>query len=243
MGLHRSRRLPGNVDLTAEERRKRGSAATVGHVLQLDPGGLLKHFVGNVGGAVVAGRAERDLAGSLLGVGDQVRQRIVGRCAQHREHARIGQHPRDRDELIKLVQRPAVEQAIRFRQDHDRGERHQQRVAVGLRPRRRRIADRATGALPIVDHDRTPEDFLQRRRHRPRGQVGLPAGRERNDHRDVARGPNLRVRCGRDEPEDKQRRDHALQDIAVIHRHSPLGPFIEPDRMRCPVMSFSGDPL
>jgi hypothetical protein len=218
MGLHRSRRLPGNVDLTAEERRKRGSAAAVGHVLQLDPGGLLKHFVGNVGGAVVAGRAERDLAGSLLGVGDQVRQRIVGRCAQHREHARIGQHPRDRDELIKLVQRPAVEQAIRFRQDHDRGERHQQRVAVGLRPRRRRIADRATGALPIVDHDRTSDDFLQRRRDGSCGQVRLSAGRERNDHRDVARGPGLRLRRRRGERRNERRGQRPLQEFSAMHR-------------------------
>jgi hypothetical protein len=60
-------------------------------------------------------------------------------------------------------------------------------MAIGLGARRRGIAEHSTGAGPIVDDDRLAENSLQRRRDRPRGEIGLPARRKRHDHGDVAR--------------------------------------------------------
>jgi hypothetical protein len=56
----------------------------------------------------------------------------------------------------------------------------------------------ASAAGAIVDDDGTAEDFLEGGRDRARGQVGLPAGRERYDHRDGAIGPILLRPDGRD---------------------------------------------
>src|SRR5207302_8482025 len=62
--IDRSGRLRGDVDLRAEEGGERGPAAAIGHVQELDAGGLLEHLERDVGSTVVAGRAERNLARS-----------------------------------------------------------------------------------------------------------------------------------------------------------------------------------
>src|SRR5258708_5102804 len=62
-------------------------------------------------------------------------------------------------------------------------------MTIGLGARCRRIADRTTAtAGAVVDDDGLAEDPLQRLRDRPRREIGLAAGREWDDHGDVARG-------------------------------------------------------
>ena len=62
-------------------------------------------------------------------------------------------------------------------------------MTIRLGARRVRIADRSTAAAgAVVDDDGLAEDPLQRLRHGTRREIGLPAGRERHDHGDVAEG-------------------------------------------------------
>ena len=84
MRRDRARRLRGDVDLLADEGGQRRPAAAIRHVQELDAGGLLEHLERHVRRAVVAGRAERDLAGPLLGVGDEIGDRLPRRvgCAR-----------------------------------------------------------------------------------------------------------------------------------------------------------------
>jgi hypothetical protein len=58
MRVDRAGRLRGEVDLRADEGGECRPAAAIGHMQQLDAGGLLEHLERNVRGAVIAGRAE-----------------------------------------------------------------------------------------------------------------------------------------------------------------------------------------
>ena len=180
MGMDRARRLCGDVDLRADECGERRPAAAIGHVQELDAGGLLEHLERDVRGAVIAGRAERNLSRPFLGVGHEVGQRLVGRVLAHREHARIGQHAGDRHELIELIGWLAVVEPLGFRQKRHRGQRHQQRVAVGLGARRCGIADHAARAGAIVDDRPSGRGSSPARprpgepRDRPARRAGMP---------------------------------------------------------------------
>ena len=84
MRSDRTRRLRGDIDLLAEEGGQRRTAAAIRHVQELDAGGLLEHLERHMRRAVVAGRAEGDLARALLGVGDEIGDRSsrASRCAR-----------------------------------------------------------------------------------------------------------------------------------------------------------------
>jgi hypothetical protein len=106
-------------------------------------------------------------------------------------------------------------------QHRERGQRHQQRVAVGLGARRRGIADGSTAtAGAVVDDDRLAEDSLQRLCDGARRKIRLAAGRKRHDHGDVARGIGLRESRARQHRQQRQCGSRA-QDIASIHGRFP----------------------
>ena len=58
-------------DVAPEEIGQRRAGALVGNVHQLDAGGASKIFAGDVAGGAGAGRAEIDLVGIGLRIGDQ----------------------------------------------------------------------------------------------------------------------------------------------------------------------------
>ena len=143
--------------------------------------------------AVRPGRAIGDLARPLLRILDEILRRLPRRRGRHREQRGIGQHARDRHELRHFVGDGTVEQPVGFGQHRERGQRHQQRVAVGLGARRRSIADRSAGATgAVVDDDGLAENPLQRHRDGTRRKISLTAGRKRHDHGDVAHRIGLR---------------------------------------------------
>ena len=186
---------------------------------QFDAGAGREHLHRDMQRAVGTGGAVGNLPRALLGVIDKILQRLPRRRGRHREQGRIGQHARDRRELRDFVGHRPVEQPVGLGQYRQRRQCHQQRVAVGLGARRLRIADRAAGAAgAVVDDDGLAEDFLQRRRHRPRREIGLAAGRKRHDHGDVAGRIGLREGGIRERGLRQRQRRSSLQQFAAVHR-------------------------
>ena len=96
------------------------------------PGRQHEHLHRDVRRAVEAGGAEDDLAGPLLGVLDEVLERLPRRVGADHQHGRVGIDARDAGELIARVVRRAPEELVDLGQDGDADEGHEQRVAVGL---------------------------------------------------------------------------------------------------------------
>src|SRR5438045_1186916 len=72
-----------------------------------------------------------------------------------------------------------------------------QRVAVGVRARDRRSADRAAAAATVLDDQRLSELPAERLEHDAGDNVDRAAGRKRDDHADRLGGPALRPTHGR----------------------------------------------
>ena len=174
--------------MAAEERRKRRACAGVGHVAHLETRGMGEHLDRHVQGAIDTGGGKGQSIRLFLAIGHQVLQRLVRRLRAHHQHRRIGGDQRDRHELVAAVGRLAAEQLVRLGDDRDRGQRHQQRVAVGLGIGHRRHADRAACSGLVHDRHRLLEQFLHGLRSRPPGQIGDAARREGHDQGDRPRG-------------------------------------------------------
>ncbi len=115
------------------------------------PGDLLEHLAGEVNGAAGAGRSEIELAGILLGEGDELRHRLDRqRGMNFHHHRQIGdqrQHP-------EIPHRIVGQFLVEHRVEHDdRRRRDEQRVAVGLGAGHRLGADRALRAGLVLDDD------------------------------------------------------------------------------------------
>ena len=203
------------------------------------------------------GRAEGQLAGIGLGVGDQ-----LGGVA--RRHRRIGHHDvgrrrdqRDRAQFARHLEGSALPArltaclAARKRKDRS-GRGHQQGVAVGGGTDHLARADQAGGAGPIVGDDGLAPQRLQMRRQHAAEHVGRAAGRERHDDAHLA---GRKVLCARPRPGEQQRqrrkrqatRDHATlnsrraPDTALraaprcrsAHGRAPRAPPQDPRRSTC----------
>ncbi len=89
----------------------------------------------------------------------------------------------------------------------------QQRVAVGRGLGRLRRADHGACAGAVLDDERLLQAFLQVLADQPRGDVGRPAGAERNDELDDPRRIILGNRSGRRERCRKQDSGELLHDV------------------------------
>src|SRR3990170_6426255 len=96
VGQHDGRARGEGVHVAAEDRRERRPSARVGHVAKLDPGRVREQLHRHVDRAVDARRAERDLAGPLPGVLDEVLRRLPGLVRGHDQDRRVGRDQRER---------------------------------------------------------------------------------------------------------------------------------------------------
>ena len=138
--------------------------------------------------------AERELAGILLRIGDELRHGVGrDRFLDHR-HPMPEDGVRDRHEiLLRIVAGIFVHR--RRRPPCSRVE--QQRVAVRLRGRRGLGAGIGAGAGTVVDDDVLAEPRRELLRQEPRHHVVGRARRERHDHPDRLGGIGLRRGRGR----------------------------------------------
>ena len=116
--------------------------------------------------------------------------------------------------------------------------RHQQRVAVGRRLRRRLGADDHGGARAVLDHHRLAPELGELGRHHPRGGVDRAAGRGRHDDAHGAVGIALRGgrrrRGERRERGDQRAAANGVAGMAVAHGL----PFRCPRRLRADLPIF-----
>lgn len=188
---------------------------------QLEARGSREHLHRDMQRAVGARRAIGDRAGPRLRVLDEVLQRLPGRGGGHGEQGRVRQNAGHGGELRDLVGWRAGEEARRFRQHRQRGQRHQQGVAIRLGPGDGGIADGAAGPAAVVDDDGGLEQLFERLGDRPRREIGLSAGRKGHHHRDRARGPG-RLGAGRSGEQGPGRRSgEAGEHVAAFHRYPP----------------------
>ena len=171
-------------DMPAEQIGQRRAGAFVGNMHQRDAGRAGEIFAGDVAGGAGAGRAEIDLAGIGLRIGDQLGNGFGGKRRMH--HQRI-RRVADQADRRKILARIVAGILVERRSDRERaGVAKQQRVAVGIAFRDRLGADGAAGAGPVVDHDLLAEQFAHLVGNAAADDRGAAAGRERNDQRDRA---------------------------------------------------------
>ena len=172
----------GEVDVPAEDRVHPRREAFVRDVLELDPRRLLDQRREEVAGRGER-RADRDLPGTRLRVGEQLGPGLPRRLRARREHRRGRGDQAHRLEVGVLdVGDAGVVGRVDVVVDGV------QRVAVGGRVLRLFRALGARGAADIRDHDRLAEALLHERRERPEEVVGVAAGGPRHDQLDRAVG-------------------------------------------------------
>ena len=113
-------------------------------------------------GAVEAARREHQRRVRLFGRVEELLERLVGLFGIHQEQHRIGDEPRQRDEVGTVGFHRAAEQLVDFGVTGDAGVVRQQRIAVGLGRSDNLRADLTGGAGLGFDHDRLLEDRLHR---------------------------------------------------------------------------------
>ena len=158
----------------------------------------LEQLAGEMSRAAVAARAERELAGIRLRVGDEFLRRVDGQRRVDDQHVRRDRDERDRREVLHRVVRHLRVKARVHRVRRQRA--HQDRVAVGRRLRDEVGADVAARAGPVVDDNALAPVLARLLRDGAADDVERSAGRKGDDelHRPVRIGRGgLRagVRC------------------------------------------------
>ena len=158
----------------------------------------------------------------LLGVVDQLLERLVGLLVVDDQHHRAFGEARDRDEVGARELGRAAEQLVDLGETRDRDDVHEQRVAVGLGGGGELGADLAGGAGLGLDHHRLLEERLEHGGERPADHVGGAARRKRIDERDRARGIGL-LRQRRRRCERRGGCGRADDESASVHAYPPYG--------------------
>jgi hypothetical protein len=198
--LEDARRRSQRLDVAGDQVGHGRPRPAIGDVVHPEAGIGVEHLHGDVECAVRARRTVGNLSRPRPGVGGEFRDILPRRAGVDGEQGRIGQHPRDGNELVDLVLRLTPHDAVRLRQHGQRGQGHQQCMAVGIGFRDGGIAERAAGTAAIVHDDGLAEQLLQRLGDRSGGEIPLPARRKRHDHADVLRGPGGLADGGRGKP-------------------------------------------
>ncbi len=179
-----------HVDAAGHQVGHGGAAALVGHVHQVDPGGLLEDFARQVGRAAGARTGVGVLAGLRARQRHQFRHVLGRQAGGHHQHERQVREQRHRREGLGRVGMQLVDPGI---DGQHAGVGEQQRVAVGIGARHQIGGDLAAGARTVVHHHRGGQLVAQRGRQQARRDVGAAAGGERHDQVDrafrVRRGP------------------------------------------------------
>src|SRR5437870_831415 len=172
-----------------------------------------------------AGTAERDLAGTGLGDGNQLLDVVGGKIGTRHDDQPSGCDLRDRIERGERViaQRLVHDRADDLARGHDA-----ERVAVLLRAGDGLVAERAGGARTVLDHHGLAELFLQRPADDAADDVGAAAGAERDDYAQGPLRPILRARGtraaehdggrGGDQPAAREHDLSSLGDYSLVTR-------------------------
>ena len=149
-----------------------GARAFVGHMRQLQTGGIGEHFRHQMIARSIADRAIVQRARLCLRQRNQVFGRVQRGTRLHHQHRRHDGDQADRRKILFRVIRQLLEQDRIGRQI---GGRHENGIAVRLRPRHQRKRRQPRAAAAIVDHDRLPEIRGNGRRDHARQHVGAAA--------------------------------------------------------------------
>ncbi len=181
--------MPAQCRRAAQVERRAGAAKR--HVQRLDAGTRREHLHRDMQCSVGARTSHRDLSRTLLGVVDELPQRLPRRRGRHRQQRRIGEHARHRRELRRFSRRPDDQTAGRPpAAPRARTASSAACSRPGLSARGLRIADQSTrSASAIVDDHRACSGSAPAPAPpgAPRGRLGRRPGK-RYDHRDIAVG-------------------------------------------------------
>ena len=133
--------LEGEVDLARAQRRQHRRCALVRNDHGVDAGAALEELGRQMLGAAGRDRADAQLAGPCLRIGQQLGDGLVARTGVDEEREVEDGQRADRREVFLHIERQLLEQA---RADRIRIAHQQQRVAVGRGLRDRRRADEPT---------------------------------------------------------------------------------------------------
>ena len=165
------------LHLAAEEVGECRCGAAVRHVDDVDARHQLEQLGSHVKAAADAGRAEVDLAGICLCVGDQFGNAFRRDRRVNRENERPAGHGDEGD----VADEVEAEVRIQARIDRDGRVDSEQRIAVRRRPHDRLGRDVAGGATPVLDDERLAEPRGQRLTYQADENVGAAAGRIADD--------------------------------------------------------------
>ncbi|KAG0765768.1 hypothetical protein G6F22_017960 [Rhizopus arrhizus] len=158
------------------------------HVQQVGAGALLEELQRQVVGRARAGGGCRQLAGFLLGGGQHVVDRLVGRVDVHGQQQRELGDAADVGELGRVVRQLGVQRRVERQRA---GVRRADHVAGGFGLRNGGGADDGGGAGAVLDHDGLAQGLFQAAGNRAGDDVGAAAGRVGHDPADGLRGPGL----------------------------------------------------
>ena len=186
--------LEHQVHLARHEVGVGGRAAFVGNVDDIQTGGELEQFPGQVGGGARTAGGVIELAGVGLGVGDQFPQVVGWHLGVGQQHIRVGGDHRDGNKLVRVVAQFFVKALV----DGERpGGRQHQGVAITGGVKERLGANVAASADPVFDDDRLTPLGLQPLADDARQGVRSAARRHGHDDLDRARRVVLRLHQGR----------------------------------------------
>ena len=171
-----------DLHLSAEQVGQRGCGTAIGHVDHVYPGQHHEQCGGHLRDRAGAIRRYADLARVGLGVGDELGERLGGKCCvDHHDMA----HPHDAGDRGDVADEIEVELVIeRRRIGGGRRVEYEKRIAV-----RRRVHDRLGGQVaarsrPVLDEELLAEPLRQRLRQQACRDVDPAAGREADDEAD-----------------------------------------------------------
>src|SRR5262245_45052389 len=149
--LHRrGNALKHDLHLSAEQIDKRGCAAAIMHLDQIDAGHRLEQLTVNMWWTPDASIRHIDLARILLGIGNELGNRLSRKGWLHHHHISCAHHARDRCDVADKIE---IEVVVEYRVDCVRRADLEERIAVRKRSHDEFGADIAGGARPVVDDE------------------------------------------------------------------------------------------
>ena len=142
-------------------------------------------------GAVVARGAVIEFRGIPAHISNEILVSLPGGLGPHHQHSGVCGNPRNGLELIEFIAWRFAENPVGLRNHRNRGEGHQNGVAIRPCLGDMRKSDSATCASAILNHNALLQDAAHRLRHRPAHRVCHSARRKGHHHRDGPRGKRL----------------------------------------------------
>src|SRR5665647_2428864 len=177
---------------------------------------MFEHGHRQVGRAVETAGAVDDRFGPLLGVVEEVLERLVGLLFVDHQQDRVGGEAGERNEIGTRGFRLPSEQLVDFGVTGDAVVVRQDRITIRLGVGGDLRADLTAGAGLGFDHDRLLEDRFELRRDRPGYGVVCAAGRKRDQDGNGMRGKSI-LRESRPGREGSGGSGGADDETAAIH--------------------------